>query len=84
MIKTHAFRLKPGADLKKEIEAYVKTNHIKAGWISTCAGSLTDYNIRFVNKPEGSNGKGHFRLLVKEPPLVVQNLLNQLMMHQPK
>jgi hypothetical protein len=63
MIKTHPLRLKPGADLKKEIEAYVKTNHIKAGWINTCAGSLTQYNIRFANQPTGSKGEGHFEIV---------------------
>ncbi len=63
MIKTHAFRLKPGADLKKEIEAYVQQHGIKAAWISTCVGSLTDYNIRFANQPEGSKGSGHFEMV---------------------
>ncbi|MDB5209036.1 MAG: DNA-binding protein [Flavisolibacter sp.] len=63
MIKTHAFRLKPGADLRKEIEAYIKTANIKAGWISTCAGSLTGYNIRFANQPEGSKNTGHFEIV---------------------
>ena len=63
MIKTHAFRLKPGADLRKEIEAYVLSNNIKAGWISTCVGSLTNYNIRFANQPEGSKATGHFEIV---------------------
>lgn len=63
MNKTHAFRLKPGADLKKEIEAFVKTNNIQAGWISCGVGSLTDYNIRFANQPEGSKGSGHFEIV---------------------
>ena len=63
MNKTHAFRLKPGNDLKKEIESYVKANHIGAGWISCGIGSLTDYNIRFANQPEGSKGSGHFEIV---------------------
>lgn len=63
MIKTHPLRLKPGADLKKEIENYVQANHIKAGWIGTCAGSLTQYNIRFANQPAGSSGEGHFEIV---------------------
>jgi len=63
MNKTHAFRLKPGNDLKKEIESYVKANTIRAGWISCGVGSLTDYNIRFANQPEGSKGSGHFEIV---------------------
>lgn len=63
MNKTHAFRLKPGNDLKKEIESYVKANNIQAGWISCGVGSLTDYNIRFANQPEGSKSSGHFEIV---------------------
>jgi predicted DNA-binding protein with PD1-like motif len=63
MIKTHPLRLKPSADLKKEIEAYVKQNNITAGWISSCAGSLTDYHIRFANQSDGEKAKGHFEIV---------------------
>ena len=63
MNKTHAFRLKPGKDLKKEIELYVRSNNIQAGWISCGVGSLTDYNIRFANQQEGSKGAGHFEIV---------------------
>lgn len=63
MIKTHPIRLKLGADLRKEIEAYVKQLNIKAGWIVTCAGSLTQYNIRFANQPHGVTGSGHFEIV---------------------
>lgn len=59
----HPLRLKPGADLKKEIETYAKKNGIEAGWIVTCAGSLTQYNIRFANAPEGTVAKGHFEIV---------------------
>ncbi len=60
---TYAFRLKPGQDLKQEIQKIVTEKQIKAGWISTCVGSLTDYNIRFANQPQGSTGSGHFEIV---------------------
>ena len=63
MSQIHAFRLKPGKDLKKEIELYVQENKIQAGWISCGVGSLTDYHIRFANQPEGSKGSGHFEIV---------------------
>jgi predicted DNA-binding protein with PD1-like motif len=63
MSKTHAFRLKPGSDLRKEIESFVNKNNIQAGWISCGVGSLTDYHIRFANQPEGSRGSGHFEIV---------------------
>jgi len=53
-LKTHAFRLKPGQDLKKEIEAFVQANHIEAGWIMTGVGSLTQAHLRFANQPAGT------------------------------
>lgn len=59
----HAFRLKPGQDLKKEIEAYVQKEHIEAGWIITCVGSLTQTNIRFANQEGGSKSLGHFEIV---------------------
>lgn len=58
-----AFRLKPGEDLKEGIEKVVKENNITAGWIASCAGSLTDYKIRFANQPEASEGSGHFEIV---------------------
>jgi uncharacterized protein len=63
MIKTHAFRLIPGTDLKREIESYVKANSIQAGWISCGVGSLTNLNIRFAHQTEGSKGSGHFEIV---------------------
>jgi len=59
----YAFRLKPGQDLRKEIENFARENKIQAGWIATCAGSLTHYHIRFANQPEGSTGTGHFEIV---------------------
>lgn len=63
MTKTHAFRLKSGNDLRKEIESFVKANNIQAGWISCGVGSLTNYNIRFANQPDGSKDSGHFEIV---------------------
>ena len=59
----HAFRLKPGQDLKQEIEKYTTEKHIEAGWIITCVGSLTQKNIRYANKPGGTKENGHFEIV---------------------
>jgi len=61
--KVYIFRLNPGEDLRKSIEAFVKEKNIIAGWINTCVGSLTDYTIRFANQQEGNNGSGHFEIV---------------------
>ena len=62
-ITAHAFHLKPGQDLKKGIQKIVDEQQIKAGWISTCVGSLTNYNIRFSNQPNSSSDSGHFEIV---------------------
>ncbi len=61
--EVYAFRLKPGEDLQKGIEEVVKEHDIKAGWINTCVGSLTRYNIRFANQSNTDTGSGHFEIV---------------------
>lgn len=61
--KTHALRLLPGQDLLDGIQRYVNEHHMEAGWLVTCAGSLTQYNIRFANAPSGSRDSGHFEIV---------------------
>ena len=60
---SHAMRLKPGDDVREKLENYVIQNNIKAGWLVTCAGSLTAYNIRFANQEKGNTGQGHFEIV---------------------
>ena len=62
-VLAHAFRLRPGADLKASIQKLVNEKQIKAGWISTAVGSLTYYNILFANQPDGSSCSGHFEIV---------------------
>ena len=59
---SHALRLKPGQDLRKSIQQLVTDKNIKAGWVATCVGSLTQYQIRFANQPGGSIDTGHFEI----------------------
>ena len=62
-IITHVIRLKPGDDVREKIEQYTVQNNIAAGWLVTCAGSLTEYNLRFANQEKGSTGIGHFEIV---------------------
>ena len=62
-LRIHAFRLKPGQDLKGEIDAYVQKKQIQAGFIMTCVGSLAATHIRFANRPEGQKDIGHFEII---------------------
>ena len=62
-MKEHAIRLKPGEDLKQSITAYVQEHNIKAGWIVTCAGSLSSCAIRFANQPGTATDLGHYEIV---------------------
>jgi uncharacterized protein len=59
----HAFRLQPGQDLKKELEAFVLEYAIEAGWIQTGVGSLTQTYLRFANQPSGTFSNGPFEIV---------------------
>lgn len=47
-MKTIIFRLKPGADLKSEIEAKIREHNVKAGFIITCVGGLSQATVRMA------------------------------------
>ncbi len=36
---------------------------MQAGWISTCVGSLTQYNLRFANQQSNEKGTGYFEIV---------------------
>lgn len=62
-IQNHVIRLKPGEYLRKSIQQYAVNHHIKAGWMVTCAGSLTQYQLRFANQQSPSFSTGHFEIV---------------------
>lgn len=62
-VKIHAFRLKPGADLRKSIEAFVAEHNIQAGYMITCVGSLTQTHLRYANQSKGTQLSGFFEIV---------------------
>lgn len=55
-MKTITFRLKPGADLKKSLEAVIAEHSVKAGFIVTCVGGLKQAVVRMAGaKPEAQD-----------------------------
>ncbi len=51
-MKIHALRLTPGQDLRRELEIFTRKEHLQAGFIITCAGSLQQAVIRPANQPD--------------------------------
>lgn len=62
-VQIHAFRLRPGQDIRKELEAYVRSAGIEAGWVVTCVGSLTQAHLRLANHREGTLRQGPFEIV---------------------
>lgn len=62
-IKIHPIRLKPGEDLKKSIQQLADEQQLTAGWVGTCVGSLTQYQLRFANASTVSTGNGYFEIV---------------------
>lgn len=60
---TYSFRLRPGQDLKKELDAFVQQNKVAAGALVTCVGSLTDVAMRLANQDGPSVWQGHFEIV---------------------
>lgn len=59
----HALRLKPGDDLLLAIQRFVDEHGIEAGWVAACAGSLTDWTLRFADRPDGASSTGRFEIV---------------------
>src|SRR5438105_4520065 len=46
LIRTHAFRLEEGADLRESIDRFVAENGIEAGTVAACVGGLKQVRLR--------------------------------------
>ncbi len=62
-VNTHSFRLRPGQDLKKELQFYCQNNHIHAGCILSSVGSLTKAHMRLANADETFELMGPFEII---------------------
>lgn len=63
MLQPIALRLKPGQDLKLELDELVTTRNIDAACILTCVGSLTTAVLRYANEEQAVQLTGHFEIV---------------------
>lgn len=65
-MKIHTFRIKPGNDLKFELEKFVKVKNVQAGFIITCVGGLSQAAMRMAgalpDKQDIRTYKGDFEI----------------------
>lgn len=62
-IKSVTLRLKPGQDLKAELDSFITKNKIGAACVLTCVGSLQQTSIRYADQKETSSMKGKFEIV---------------------
>lgn len=65
-MKTHAFRLRPGDDLKAGIIQVALERKVEAGIILTCVGSLRRAHLRFADQLEGTLLREKFEIVSLE------------------
>ena len=62
-MKTFAFRLLSGQDLKKELTSFTKENNIQAGFILTCVGCLKQATLRLADENIVKNFEQKFEIV---------------------
>lgn len=62
-MNTLSVRLRPGQDLKEELDKLVRNQRIEAGLVLTCVGSLTDVSLRLANQEGTTPYLGHFEIV---------------------
>lgn len=62
-MRGYALRLRPGQDLRLELLRFARQHRLQAGFIVSCAGSLTRSALRFANQSATSVREGHFEIV---------------------
>ena len=61
--RVYALRLRPGQDLRKELERFAKERGIRAGYIITTVGSLRKAALRLADKSDSTGFEGKFEIV---------------------
>jgi predicted DNA-binding protein with PD1-like motif len=62
-LKAYALRLRPGQDLRVELEKFVKEKNIRAGLILTAVGSLQRASLRLANQSNATSFDDKFEIV---------------------
>ena len=62
-LKTYALRLKPGQDLRRELESFAKAQGLQAGVVLTAVGSLSKAALRLADQPDATEFEGKFEIV---------------------
>lgn len=62
-METYAFRLRPGQDLKAELDSFAVRHDLEAACVLAGVGSLTRAALRFANQPTATILEGYFEIV---------------------
>jgi predicted DNA-binding protein with PD1-like motif len=62
-LKTYALRLRPGQDLRVELERFAKAKGLRAGLILTAVGSLRKASLRLANQSDATSYDDKFEIV---------------------
>lgn len=62
-MRVYALRLRPGQDLRQELEKFTKEHGIKAGFVITTVGSLRKASLRLADRSEATGFEGKFEIV---------------------
>jgi uncharacterized protein len=62
-MRTMALRLRPGADLRRELLTLAAHERVRAGWVLTCVGSLSRARLRLAGGTEHATWQGAFEIV---------------------
>ncbi|RSK51249.1 PPC domain-containing DNA-binding protein [Hymenobacter rigui] len=62
-LRTYALRLRPGQDVRRELQAFAQQHHLRAAGILTAVGSLTTATLRLANQEGATAYHGHFEVV---------------------
>ncbi len=69
-----ALRLRPGQDLRQELQRFAKAHALRAGFVASCAGSLTRASLRWANQPQATVREGHFEIVSLSGTLAAESM----------
>ena len=62
-VRAYAVRIRPGQDVRKELEAFAKAHHLRAGFIMAAVGSLRVACLRCAGQAAGTRLEGAFEIV---------------------
>ena len=62
-MRVYALRLRPGQDLRQELEKFTKERGIKAGFVVTAVGSLQKASLRLADRSDATGFEGKFEIV---------------------